>query len=35
MLKSAKGFLFADFFCIFALLKNDKDINNIAEKLNG
>jgi len=35
MLKSAKDFLLSIFSCIFALLKNDKEINNIAEKLNG
>ena len=35
MLKSAKGFFLPIFSCIFALLKNDKEINNIAEKLNG
>ena len=34
MLKSVKFFSLRIFFCIFALLKNDKRFNNNAEKLN-
>ena len=34
MLKSVKSFSLRIFFCIFALLKNDKRFNNNAEKLN-